>query len=350
MIKSFVEDFKYDEWDEILPYVMAAYRRTEHQSTGCTPNLMMLGRETSIPLDLIIGAPPGEAPCRVKWVEKVKQAQRKAHEFARVKLKKSAASQKRYYDRGRAVTTFKEGDPVMYWYKPLAKGALSRPWTGPVLIRKATEGSKVYTIQGGPTHRSKVVHGDHLKLYEGKEVVLKPWWELVTRESTFTGVGRDAVVVAGSNPSGPGLPTPQGVGPAPSPLAVIDAEANSHLSPTSGSGEEEASLTAAAADDDTPTSLALETDDLSDPIWKLERKRPDREGNTAADPRAKGLKGEILEVVDVHRAGGPYNPAVPVEEQIIKAIAKMEKPGVEMVSSRPQRVRKPPDFFQAGVN
>ena len=79
---------------------MAAYRKTEHQSTGCSPNLMMLGRETAIPLDLIIGAPLGDTPCPIQWVQKVRDAQRKAHEFARVQLKKSAASQKRYYGAG----------------------------------------------------------------------------------------------------------------------------------------------------------------------------------------------------------------------------------------------------------
>jgi hypothetical protein len=348
MLKSFIEDFKYDTWDEILPYVMAAYRRTEHQSTGCTPNLMMLGRETSIPLDLIIGAPPGEAPCPIQWVEKIKQAQRKAHEYARVKLKKSAASQKRYHDRAKVLTTFKEGDPVMYWYKPLAKGALTRPWTGPVLIRKATEGSNVYTIQGGPSHRSKVVHGDHLKLYEGTDVVLKPWWELSTRESDLS---KDAEVVTGSNSRGPDVSTPQGVDPAPSPSPVVNTEDSSQtLRPTVGAEEEEACLTEPAAGDDIPSTLALESDDLRDPFWKCQRRRPDKSKSTGTKTRAKGQKGEILNVIDVHGQGGPYNSASKIEEQIGKAIVKMDKPGVEMVSTRPKRDRKPPDFFQAGFN
>jgi len=38
-----------EEWDVVLPQVMRAYRSTPHTSTGETPNLLMLGRETRVP-------------------------------------------------------------------------------------------------------------------------------------------------------------------------------------------------------------------------------------------------------------------------------------------------------------
>ena len=31
------------DWDEHLPYVMMAYRSTEHETTGMTPNMLMFG-------------------------------------------------------------------------------------------------------------------------------------------------------------------------------------------------------------------------------------------------------------------------------------------------------------------
>jgi hypothetical protein len=377
MMRCFIEDFNYPSWDEVLPYVMAAYRRTEHQSTGCTPNLMMLGRETSIPLDLIIGAPPGEIPCRIQWVEKVKEVQRVAHEFARVELKKSAASQKRYYDRGRQEVQFKEGDPVMYWYKPLARGALTRPWTGPVLVRKTWEGSHVYQIQGGPKHKAKIVHGDHLKLYEGTDVVLRPWWnqdeeagqkDSPERESLVRGNSPPAVAKAGHsvnsnssrrvenerNLSGPEVVSPsQGEAPDPQPPLDVAAEGSSNSqSETASDHREEEVPKVAPPGGDEKSLLELESNDPSDPIWKLRRKLPDKENKaTHPDRRAnkKGEKGEILNVVDIHQSCGPYSSNSRVEEQIGKAMAKMNIPGVEMVSSRPQRVRRPPDFYQAGT-
>jgi hypothetical protein len=46
------------DWDDHLPYLLMAYRATEHSSTKCIPNLMMLGREITMPIDLMVGMPP----------------------------------------------------------------------------------------------------------------------------------------------------------------------------------------------------------------------------------------------------------------------------------------------------
>ena len=42
-----------NDWDEHLPYVMLAYRSTVQESTKCTPNLLMFGREVRLPVDLM---------------------------------------------------------------------------------------------------------------------------------------------------------------------------------------------------------------------------------------------------------------------------------------------------------
>jgi len=39
------------DWDLLLPYVMAAYRASVHQSTG--PNYLLFRRETKAPADLV---------------------------------------------------------------------------------------------------------------------------------------------------------------------------------------------------------------------------------------------------------------------------------------------------------
>jgi len=36
---------------------MAAYRATQHDATGYSPNMLVLGRETRAPPDLVYGAP-----------------------------------------------------------------------------------------------------------------------------------------------------------------------------------------------------------------------------------------------------------------------------------------------------
>ena len=57
MVGVFVNEH-HSDWDELLPYLTMAYRSTEHETTGMSPNLLMLGRETTTPLDLAFEMPP----------------------------------------------------------------------------------------------------------------------------------------------------------------------------------------------------------------------------------------------------------------------------------------------------
>src|SRR6218665_861759 len=46
------------DWEKWLPLVLAAYRSSRHEATGFSPNLLMFGRETRAPVDLVYGRPP----------------------------------------------------------------------------------------------------------------------------------------------------------------------------------------------------------------------------------------------------------------------------------------------------
>ncbi|KAK3083081.1 hypothetical protein FSP39_013432 [Pinctada imbricata] len=56
MLKTLVDDNQRN-WDILLPYVIMAYRSVEHESTGCSPNYLMLGREVATPLDIAYEMP-----------------------------------------------------------------------------------------------------------------------------------------------------------------------------------------------------------------------------------------------------------------------------------------------------
>ena len=45
------------EWDELVPLILKSYRAMPHASTWGTRNMMMLGRQTQLPLQAIYGAP-----------------------------------------------------------------------------------------------------------------------------------------------------------------------------------------------------------------------------------------------------------------------------------------------------
>ena len=54
-----------------------AYRANVHESTKCTPNLIILGREVSLPIDMIAGSPPNNqllTNCPLAYVEWVRNA------------------------------------------------------------------------------------------------------------------------------------------------------------------------------------------------------------------------------------------------------------------------------------
>ena len=55
MIKSYIKEDK-TEWDLYLGCLGAAYRSSIHESTGLTPNLLMLGREVRLPSEIIFGS------------------------------------------------------------------------------------------------------------------------------------------------------------------------------------------------------------------------------------------------------------------------------------------------------
>ena len=55
MIKAYLKGQQRD-WDLHLSCLAAAYRATIHESTGMTPNLLMLGREVRLPAELMFGS------------------------------------------------------------------------------------------------------------------------------------------------------------------------------------------------------------------------------------------------------------------------------------------------------
>ena len=52
------------DWDEVLPFMLMAYRSSKQESTKHTPNVMFLGRETDLPVDLLYPPPPVESDDR----------------------------------------------------------------------------------------------------------------------------------------------------------------------------------------------------------------------------------------------------------------------------------------------
>ena len=88
MLKAFINDNR-DDWDDHLPYLCMAYRATPHESTGCSPNLMMFGQENSLPVDIMAGFSPKCKPntdCPIEYIEWLRTSLHDVYQYAQKQL------------------------------------------------------------------------------------------------------------------------------------------------------------------------------------------------------------------------------------------------------------------------
>ncbi len=122
IIKCSVRDER-STWDKSLDLAMMAYRATPKTLTGFTPNMLVTGKETNMPVDLIYGSPNSRRhlnkyECFCSYVEDLRNLMVDANFRTRKCLGDVAARQKIYYDRDTTPHHFKKGDWVIYWHKP----------------------------------------------------------------------------------------------------------------------------------------------------------------------------------------------------------------------------------------
>ena len=101
-----------EDWDLQLQPCMIAYRSSIHESTGETPNMLMLGREIEVPLDVITEPPVDSPPLTTEYALSLQQRLAGVHETARRHLRKAAERQKRNYDKRVSSKPFRIGDSV----------------------------------------------------------------------------------------------------------------------------------------------------------------------------------------------------------------------------------------------
>lgn len=160
-------------WDENLPLFLMAYRSAVHESTKETPAKLMFGRELNLPIDLLVGRPPGKTIKNVpEYVRNLQTEMEKTHEFARLRLQCASERMKRRYDTDAMTETFSCGEAVWLYNPKRRKGIspkLSCDWEGPYLVIKPIN-ELLYSIQKSARSKPYVVHRNRLwKYYESKE-------------------------------------------------------------------------------------------------------------------------------------------------------------------------------------
>ena len=166
MLSAYVSE-NHRDWDEQLPYVTMAYRSTEHETTGMSPNMLMFGREVSTPLDLVYELPNLSKPIpNNQWVWELRDRIERAHTLVRQYTQQAMHRQKRYRDSRTSFETFKIGDQVFVHFpvKKVGTSAKLTPfWRGPFKVTgKLSE--VLYKVNCGRNNAEQIIHCDRIKL------------------------------------------------------------------------------------------------------------------------------------------------------------------------------------------
>lgn len=161
------------DWDVQLPLVLLACRSAVQESTGCTPALLMLGRELRTPAELTYGRPPDcpAAPPGPEYARKLQDRMDAAYRFAREQAKSAGIRQKRGYDVHVHGTHFTAGDLVWVYGPKRVRGRcpkLDSDWVGPCyVVGRVSE--VVYRVKLAPRGRTVVIHRDRMAPYRGSD-------------------------------------------------------------------------------------------------------------------------------------------------------------------------------------
>lgn len=160
-------------WDETIPLVTSAYRASIHETTGFSPNRIVLGRETRLPLDLVYGLPPSEKVATpVEYVTRMRDEMEEAFKIVRERLQQSAKRRADKYFPTVNPKTFLPGDKV-YWYTPQKKKGSYPKWQlcyeGPYVVTRQTSPVNVEIRRLDARGRTFISHIDKLKTCREEE-------------------------------------------------------------------------------------------------------------------------------------------------------------------------------------
>ena len=125
-----------DDWDDLLPVVMMAYRSSVNESMGYSPYQLMFGEECTFLMD--VGLPRQESdlpnPITSPYAVWVRDALEVAYNQVHRNSNQTIRRQKRLYDRRAVRRMFTVGDRALRYYSPAKKCKLDSAWVGPYLV------------------------------------------------------------------------------------------------------------------------------------------------------------------------------------------------------------------------
>ena len=181
MIHSYV-DSSTEDWDLYIPVLTSAYRGTVHPATGFTPNFLMLGRETTMPVDMQFPQLHPYSSDISTYAVELEAQLIKCYHVARENLRRAAERQQKVHDTRISQNTYSPGQAVMKRAPQTSK--LTLPWVGPYIVTKVLSDC-VYVI--ADKKKTYAVHYDRLKPCQSETcpswvqklqaAIVSKWWD-----------------------------------------------------------------------------------------------------------------------------------------------------------------------------
>ena len=167
LLRSFVDRYQNDKWDEFLPQCLMAYRASIHATTGYSPAFLMHGKEIRLPVEILTPLASAETSSLMDYTKNLRDRLHFAYKNAAEHHSSAQQKQKYYYDRRANGPSYEVGDQVMLHRPKPGPGMCAKfhqPWQGPytvVMIRSPT----VFVIRNMRSPKSDVltVHYNQLK-------------------------------------------------------------------------------------------------------------------------------------------------------------------------------------------
>ena len=151
LLRTYVES--QSDWETYLPYVLYAYRTSQHTTTGVSPFLLLYGRHPSpCPMATQLGYDPQS------YLAQIQARLAELQDFVHTNISKAACSQKLHYDQCTKQPAFAVGNLV--WLSIPTAGKLDPRWEGEWVIKSMKSPITAEICDG---RRTRVVHTNRLQ-------------------------------------------------------------------------------------------------------------------------------------------------------------------------------------------
>ena len=155
-----------DDWDLCLPYLMWAYRGTEHASTGFSPHELVYGTKMRDGLDELVEkwteSESTDEVSVVEYMRTLRERMDRVRESMKDNEQKAKAQHKKYHDRTTTTREFNEGDMVLVLL-PKRKNKLLTEWLGPYQVTQKKSDVTYEVDMADHKKRKRIFHINALK-------------------------------------------------------------------------------------------------------------------------------------------------------------------------------------------